>query len=62
MAARRGQKGFSALVTEALEEYLQGEQARERRRQELLSLAGSLPGEDATYLRHTTSALRESWR
>jgi metal-responsive CopG/Arc/MetJ family transcriptional regulator len=62
LAARRGQKGLSALVSEAIEEYLRGEQDRERRRAELLSLAGSLCLEDADDLRRTTGALRESWR
>ena len=62
LAARRGQKGFSELVSEAIEQYLRGEQDRERRRVELLSLAGSLSVEDADELRRTACSLRESWR
>ncbi len=62
LAARRGQKGFSAVLEEAIETYLQGEADREKRTRELLSLAGSLGGEDADELRRTVTELRESWR
>lgn len=62
LAARRGQKGFSALLAEAVEEYLKGERERARRRRELLSLAGSLPPDEAGELRRTAAELRESWR
>lgn len=62
LAARRGEKGFSALVAEAIEEYLNGERARRARRQELLSLSGSLSPKEAENLRSTTRSLRESWR
>jgi len=62
LAARRGEKGFSSVLAEAIEEYLRGERTREQRRKELLSLAGSLSQEEATDLRQATTALRESWR
>ena len=62
LAARRGEKGFSAVLAEALEEYLSGERERQRRRKDLLSLAGTLPAKDAERLRRSTKALRESWR
>jgi hypothetical protein len=62
LAARRGQKGFSALVAEAIEEYLEGERERQRQRQELLKLAGTLSPDEADCLRQTARTLRESWR
>ena len=62
LAARRGQKGFSAVLEEALEAYLAGEDARVRRRAALRSLAGALSPENAEDLRHSSRQLRESWR
>lgn len=62
LAARRGQKGFSAVVEEALEQYLEGEAARERRRSALRSLSGRLSAADAAELRGNTREIRESWR
>jgi hypothetical protein len=47
LAAKRGQKGFSAVLAEAIEEYLHGERGRLRQWHELLSLGGLLPLEDA---------------
>jgi hypothetical protein len=62
LAGHRGKKDFSALVTEAIEEYLDGGRIRVRRRNELLSLAGSLSIQDAKHLRNTAMPLRENWR
>jgi hypothetical protein len=62
LAARRGQKGFSAVVEEALELYLAGEADRERRRAVVRSLAGTLSPDDADGLRKCSRELRESWR
>jgi hypothetical protein len=62
LAARRGDKGFSSVLEEAIETYLSGERDREQRRRELLSLQGSLSEEEASELRETTRELRESWR
>jgi len=62
LAARRGDKGFSGVLEEAIVQYLEGEEDRERRRAELRSLAGSLSADDALELRERTRALRESWR
>lgn len=47
LAARRGQKGFPVVLEEAIASYLAGEAERERRRQTILSLAGSLSKEEA---------------
>ena len=62
LAAQRGQKGFSAVLEEALEFYLAGEAERERRRGALRALAGTLSAEDTEDLRHAARASRESWR
>jgi len=62
LAARRGEKGFSSVLAEAIEEYLGDEKTRAQRRKELASLAGSLSAEDAKALRSTAKSLRENWR
>ena len=62
LAARRGQKGFSGVLEEAIESYLAGEAEREQRRQAFLSLAGSLSGEDVEALRNVARELRDNWR
>ena len=62
MASRRGHKGFSAVLGEAIESFLQGEAEREKRRKTLLSLAGSISKKDREELLRETKELRESWR
>jgi metal-responsive CopG/Arc/MetJ family transcriptional regulator len=62
LAARRGEKGFSSVLAEAIEEYLNEEKTRVQRRKELLSLAGSLSADEAKALRKTATSLRENWR
>jgi hypothetical protein len=62
LAARRGEKGFSSVLHEAIDQYLRGETDREQRRKLLLSLAGSFSRKEADELRRETSALREHWR
>jgi len=62
LAARRGEKGFSSLIAEAIEEYLDGERVRRQRRKELRSLAGSVSAEDASKMRDVVDSLRRNWR
>jgi hypothetical protein len=62
LAARRGTKGFSALVAEAVEAYLRAEGDREAQRKRAALLKGSLSERDAGALREATEALRRSWR
>lgn len=62
LASRRGQKGFSAVLGEAIESFLKGEVEREKRRKTLLSLGGSLSKKDREELLRTTLDLRENWR
>jgi hypothetical protein len=62
LAAQRGQKGFSAVLEEAVEHYLRGERERQRQKRKLLSLAGSLSEQDASDLRESAVSLRQHWR
>jgi hypothetical protein len=62
LAARRGEKGFSSVLAEAIEEYLNEERTRVQRRKEVLSLAGSLSADEAKSLRSMATSLRENWR
>ena len=62
IAARRGEKGFSALINEAVDQYLETTAADVQRRRAALGLRGQLGQGDARHLRAATQALRESWR
>jgi metal-responsive CopG/Arc/MetJ family transcriptional regulator len=62
VAARRGEKGFSTVIAEALQAYLENIAAKERLRRRALALRGSLPKAEADRLRHYAAALRERWR
>jgi len=62
LASRRGQKGFSAVLGEAIENYLRGEADREKRRRTLLAVAGTLSPEEADRLRRAVRELRRNWR
>ena len=62
LAARRGEKGFSSVLAEAIEHYLDNERTRAHRREELLALAGSVSAEDAELLHDLTRSIRENWR
>ena len=62
LAARRGKKGFSGLIEEAVETYLQSRAAEEARRGAVLRLRGALSRADAGALRRTTAAIRATWR
>jgi hypothetical protein len=62
LASRRGQKGFSAVLGEAIDHYLRQEGDREKRRKKALALRGSLAGESDDKMRRTARDLREHWR
>ncbi len=62
LAARRGMKGFSALVEEALEAFLRDEAARERKVKAALRLQGSIDARTAARMRRVARRLRKSWR
>ena len=62
LAARKGEKGFSTVLAEAIGEYLNGERKRAQRRETLLALRGSLSDKQAEELRSYTKELRQHWR
>ena len=62
LAARRREKGFSGIVSEAVEAYLRALDSDASARQEALRQRGSLSAKEAERLRARASALRESWR
>ena len=62
LAARRGLKGFSSLVEDAIASYLVAETARHDKRRAAARLRGTLSKDDARALRARTAALRAEWR
>jgi metal-responsive CopG/Arc/MetJ family transcriptional regulator len=62
LAAHRGTKGFSELVSEALEAYLRAEADREAQRKRAVLLKGAMPSPEAKSLREAAEVLRRSWR
>jgi predicted transcriptional regulator len=61
LAARRGEKGFSGVVNEAIETYLARQQDQEARQRKALELNGALSPDDGDALRTEIRRLRESW-
>jgi predicted transcriptional regulator len=62
LAANRGEKGFSAVVAEALELYLDTQRGRANAIKNALSLKGSLNKDEAEALLAQTRDLRAHWR
>jgi hypothetical protein len=62
LAARRGEKGFSSVIAEALESYFRGNGNGAHVRERALRLRGSLSRKEADHLRRETQALRKQWR
>ena len=62
LAAKRGVKGFSALVQEALDEYLKTMEGKDAEVQAALAARGSLKGKDAEQLAEACRRVREDWR
>jgi predicted DNA-binding protein len=62
IAAKRGEKGFSSILNEAVESYLGEETTRDKRRQRAIQLRGALKREEAAELQKSAAALRASWR
>ena len=61
-AARRGEKGFSSIVQEALDHYFAASAERLERVERGLAVLGSLNAGDAQRLERDTRLLRKSWR
>jgi metal-responsive CopG/Arc/MetJ family transcriptional regulator len=62
LAARRGEKGFSRLVQEALARYLDDEERRQELAREAIAALGTLSDDEAEALEESTRRLRERWR
>lgn len=60
LASRRGLRGFSPLVREAIDRYLESLRGDEVR--ELLALRGSVSEEDAAEIRRRIDVAWETWR
>lgn len=61
-AARRGEKGFSHIVAEAIERYVVAESEGREKRGLALAARGSLSADEAVALDALTRDLRASWR
>lgn len=62
LAARRGEKGFSSLVREAVDRLLADEMSRKDRIEAALALEGSLDAAAADSLEGSVARARGSWR
>ncbi len=62
LAARRGEKGFSNLVQEALDSFLEAQSRADDKRRRALLLRGALDEREAKQLRAQAADLRGSWR
>ena len=62
LAASRGEKGFSAIVAEALELYLDAQRGRADAIQTALSLKGSINKTEASVLSAETRKAHSNWR
>jgi predicted transcriptional regulator len=62
LAARRGERGLSALVEEALVQYLAEEQRRRRSVEEAQAVIRAMDEEAATALEESVRTLRKRWR
>jgi hypothetical protein len=62
LAARKGEKGFSRLIADALDLYLQAQSTHDEQRKRALLLKGALPAREAIELRAAAAELRQSWR
>lgn len=62
MAARRGERGFSALVEEAVARYLEEEEERRRLARDARSVLGTMSDDDAHDLEESVRNVRSRWR
>jgi hypothetical protein len=62
LAANRGEKGFSNVVAEALELYLEAGSGRANAIQRALALKGSMRKTEAAGLLTRTGRIRANWR
>jgi metal-responsive CopG/Arc/MetJ family transcriptional regulator len=62
LAARRGEKGFSRLVQEAVDRLLAEDDSREVRTKAALALEGAMGAKEADELLASVVRIRSTWR
>jgi len=62
IAAQEGRKGFSHLIQEAVDRFLDEEAGRQEEVSEALALVGSFGPGEAEALRERVRRIREHWR
>jgi predicted transcriptional regulator len=62
LAASRGEKGFSTVVADALDMYLEAQEGRADAIRKALRLKGSISQAEADTLASETRRLRSTWR
>ena len=64
LAARRGEKGFSRIIEEAIDAYFEqlSEEAAEERKRKALAVLGTLSEEGAEAMREAIRDLRRNWQ
>jgi metal-responsive CopG/Arc/MetJ family transcriptional regulator len=62
LAARRGEKGFSRLIQEAVERLLTDHDSRKARTDVALALKGSMGAKAADDLAESVTRIRSTWR
>ncbi len=62
LAAKRRLKGFSQLVQEAVDSYLENQASRQGFIQAALNLKGALKGKSFDDFEERTQAIRKNWR
>ena len=61
-AAKRGEKGFSSIIQEALDHYFQAAAGRRERVERAVKVLGTLAEPSADRLEKDARQLRRSWR
>jgi metal-responsive CopG/Arc/MetJ family transcriptional regulator len=61
-AAKRGEKGFSSIIQEALDHYFQAAAGRRERVERAVKVLGTLTEPSADRLEKDVRKLRRSWR
>lgn len=62
IAAQRHEKGFSAVIREALDLYLRQHRARREKVEKALALRGSFTDDEGDALERSVTQLRGKWR
>jgi hypothetical protein len=62
LAAQRGERGFSAIVREALDFYIERHRGKRKVVAQALKLRGSFSDNEADELQASVRQLRERWR